>query len=108
MKGGENVKRDPVTGFEYPFYSVFTDEWDSAIKEYVRSTIVTVQTYDEAISIIKKIPVSADIMQVGAKEESYDSTEVVAIKVAVNDNPSGYEFYDPRTDKNIEQKGGIN
>ena len=92
------MKRDPVTGFEYPFYIVTADVWNPKTEDYDGKVLANVQTYEEAVSMVKKIPVNADTVQVEIIEDGYEEEEVVAIKVAVTDNPSGYDFYDPRTD----------
>ena len=87
---------------EYPFYSVSKDVWDAKRKRYELCTVADVQTYDEAIAIARKIDVNAKVLQVQVHEEGEDYVELLATKVAVENDPKGYEFYDERTGKDIE------
>ena len=96
------MKHDPVTGFEYPFYYVIAEVWNPKVEEYDGKVLAKMQTYDDALSLVKKTKVDCDTTQIEIIEEYYDSSDVVAIKVAVEDNPSGFDFYDPRTEKPIE------
>ncbi len=95
------MKRDPVTGFEYPFYCVLAYVWNAKAEEYRCESICNVQTYEEALEKVKRTAVDADTMQLEIVEERKDYCEAVAIKVAVEDEPSGFYLYDPRTDELI-------
>ena len=95
------MKRDPVTGFEYPFYYVLADVWIPEIENYERQRIANTQTYEEALSVVKSTPVNADLFQLTLCEDSYFGVDSLAIKVSVEGSP-GYEFYDPNTGKDIE------
>ena len=95
------MKRDPWTGLRYPFYSLIQWTWNAEIEEYETSVIADVQTYEEALAIIKSTPVSADVPFITIDEEYEDDKERIVEKVAVTDNASGFELYDPRTDTNI-------
>ena len=94
--------RDILTGFEYPFYYVVADVWNPKTEEYEREKIATMQTYEEAISFAKATPVNEDTLQVEVFQDNYEDDEVVAIKVAVSDDPPGYYFYNPLTEKEIK------
>ena len=96
-------KRDLLTGFEYPFYDVTADVWNFRLQEYDRIGITITQTYEEALSIVRKIQVNKNTAQAEIHEETYDTYELITIKVAVTDDPRGYIFYDPRTEKDIEE-----
>ena len=94
------MRRDPCTGFEYPFYSVTADVWNAAVEEYDRQKLADRQTYEEAIEIVRGINVNPDVFMVEIVERNYEDDEVVGIKVSV-DTKRGYDFYDPRTEKEI-------
>ena len=94
------MRRDPCTGFEYPFYSVTADVWNAAAEEYDRQTLADRQTYEEALEIVRGINVNPDVFMAEIVERNYEDDEVVGIKVSV-DTKRGYDFYDPRTEKEI-------
>lgn len=96
-------KRDLLTGFKYPFYDVTADVWNVRLQEYDRIGITITQTYEEALSIVRKIQVNKNTVQAEIYEKTCDTYELIAIKVAVTDDPRGYIFYDPRTEKDIEE-----
>ena len=94
------MRRDPYTGFEYPFYRVTADVWNAKAEEYDREVLMQAQTYEEALAVVRKTDVNPDVVQLRIVEDNYDDDEVIAIKVATDDT-NGYTFYDPRTEKEI-------
>lgn len=95
------MRRDPCTGFYYPFYKVYAAVWNREREEYEDHLLLQAQAYEDAITLVKNTNVDADVFQIDVYEETYESTEKVALKVAITSAP-GYEFYDPRTEKDIE------
>ena len=95
------MRKDVVTGFYYPFYEVISDEWDAKAEEYRCYLLAQTQTYEESLAVIREVEVNSDVPQVEIIENGWDHSETLAIKIAVSDNPRGYDFYDSRTDKDL-------
>lgn len=90
------MRRDPRTGFEYPYYYIRVAVWDAEKEEYDCEYPYNMQTKKEAIEIVKHMSVDANRPQIAIFEVSYDDTEMVAVKESYDGDPSE-AFYDPRT-----------
>ena len=95
------MKRDPCTGLYYPYYHVSQELWNPKAEEYDGTIIAYFQTYEEALSMLRNTPVNSDLFQLEIVECYEDSSTVIAEKVATDD-PKGYFFWNPQTEKEIE------
>lgn len=95
------MRRDPCTGLYYPYYSVTQELWNPKAESYDGTRIADVQTYEEALSILKNTTVNRDLFQLEIIENYEEYSEVIAEKVATDDS-KGYFFWNPQTEEELD------
>lgn len=95
------MRRDPCTGLYYPYYSVTQELWNPKAEEYDCTRIADVQTYEEALSILRNATVNSDLFLLEVFEHYKDSSEKIAEKIATDDS-KGYFFWNPQTEEELD------